>query len=85
MYLVIDKELINEEPIVYGLFTTEEKANDTKNHIVNLTTEEVFAVDPKESGVDREYDEKWIRKQIADTVAIVEIKEFDKILFKEGE
>jgi hypothetical protein len=83
MYLVIDKELTNEEPIVYGLFTTEAKANETKNHIIDLAAEEVFAVDPKESGVDREYDEHWVRKQIADTVAIVEIKEFDKILFKE--
>lgn len=83
MYLVIDKEQINEEPIVYGLFTTEEKANEAKNHIIDLATEEVFAVDPKESGVDREYDEHWVRKQIADTIAIVEIKEFDKILFKE--
>ena len=83
MYLVIDKELANEEPIVYGLFITEEKANETKNHIVDLTVEEVFAIDPKESGVDREYDEHWVRKQIADTIAIIEIKEFDKILFKE--
>lgn len=83
MYLVIDKELTNEEPIIYGLFTTEEKASEAKNHIVDLATEEVFVVDPKESGVDREYDEHWVRKQIADTIAIVEIKEFDKILFKE--
>jgi hypothetical protein len=83
MYLVIDKELTNEEPIVYGLFTTEEKANEAKNHIVDLATEEVFVIDPKESGVDREYDEHWVKKQIADTVAIIEIKEFDKILFKE--
>ena len=83
MYLVIDKEQINEEPIVYGLFTTKEKANEAKNHIVDLTTEEVFAINPKESGIDREYDEHWVRKQITNTVAIIEIKEFDKILFKE--
>lgn len=83
MYLVIDKELANEEPIVYGLFTTEEKAEEAKNYIVGLTVDEVFAVDPKESGVDREYDECWVRKQIADTIATIEIKEFDKILFKE--
>ncbi len=87
MYLVIDKEQINEEPIVYGLFTTEEKANEAKNHIIDLTAEEVFAVDPKESGVDREYDEKWVRAEIDETLIIIEITELDKFIvpLPEGE
>ena len=87
MYLVIDKEQISEKPIVYGLFTTEEKANRAKERIAKICLEEIFNTDPSESGLDREYDESWVRAEIDETLVIIEIAELDKFIvpLPEGE
>ena len=88
MFILGDKEcLINDEPIIYGIFSSEEKLNKAKEDIINMIIEAVFETDPKESGLDREIDEKWVRRDAEETLFIKEVKELDTIIVElpEGE
>lgn len=88
MFIFMDKEATqNDMPLIYGIFSSKEKANKAKERIAKICLEEIFNTDPSESGLDREYDESWVRAEIDETLVIIEVAELDKFIvpLPEGE
>ena len=84
----MDKEVTqNDVPLVYGIFSSKEKVDKAKDRIIEMCVEEIFNTDPSESGLDREYDETWVRAEIDETLVIIEVAELDKFIvpLPEGE
>ena len=57
-------------PPVYGVFDSEMAAEEACETIVNLMVEECLAEDPLESGLDRDIDEAWLRKDCRSSLGI---------------
>lgn len=88
MFIFMDKEVTqNDVPLVYGIFSSKEKVDKAKDRIIEMCVEEIFNTDPSESGLDREYDETWVRAEIDETLVIIEVAELDKFIvpLPEGE
>ena len=60
LYIVYDYDGVNSTP-VYGVFTSLEKAVAACKEIVEDMVCDCLAEDPKESGLNKEYDEDWLR------------------------
>lgn len=69
LYIVYDYDGVNSTP-VYGVFTSMEKAVEACKDLVEDMVCDCLAEDPKESGLDREYDEEWLRKDCLRSLAI---------------
>ena len=69
LYIVYDAEGVCEPP-VFGVFNSKEAAEEACETIVNLVVEECFAEDPVESGLDREIDKEWLRKDCRSSLGI---------------
>lgn len=69
LYIVYDAEGVHEPP-VYGVFDSKEAAEEACEAIINLIVEECLAEDPAESGLDREIDEAWLRKDCRSLLGI---------------
>ena len=69
VYIIYDYEGVNESP-VYGVFTDLDEALKACKEIAKTMTEECFSTDPKESGLDREYDEKAVYNSCLRSLAI---------------
>lgn len=69
LYIIYDADGVHEPP-VYGVFNSKEAAEEACEVIVNLMVEECFAEDPIESGLDKEIDKEWIRKDCRNSLGI---------------
>lgn len=69
LYVIYDAEGVCEPP-VFGVFNSKEAAEEACETIVNLVVEECFAEDPIESGLNREIDEAWLRKDCRSSLGI---------------
>ena len=69
LYIVYDAEGASEPP-VFGVFTSMDKAIEGCKEIVETLVKECLAEDPKESGLDKEYDEAWLRKDCLRSLGI---------------
>ena len=69
LYVVYDVEGVSNPP-VYGVFDSKEAAEEACETIVNLVVEECLAEDSAESGLNREIDEAWLRKDCRSSLAI---------------
>ena len=65
-YAIVDTDI----PIIYGVYTDPIKAESEAEAIINLIVEKVFAVDPKESGLNRETDYEEQKQQISSIIEI---------------
>ena len=65
-YAIVDTDI----PIIYGVYTDPIKAESEAEVIVNQFVEKVFAVDPKESGLNRETDYEEQKRQISSIIKI---------------
>ena len=78
IYVIYDADGGSADPVL-GVFDDLELANDAIEVWVERELEACFAVDPAESGLDRELDKDWLRKEIRNSV---KIKEFDGYCMK---
>lgn len=69
LYIIYNADGVHEPP-VYGIFDSEMAAEEACETIVNLMVEECLAEDPIESGLDREIDEAWLRKECRNSLGI---------------
>lgn len=69
LYIVYDADGAQEPP-VYGVFTSMEDAIKGCNWLVEQFVKECLETDPKESGIDLEYDLDWLRKDCQRSLAI---------------
>ena len=70
-YVVYDADGGSTDYVI-GLFDNQEALKRGIDNWVENELELCFAEDPKESGLDRETDEKWLRKQIKESIGIKE-------------
>ena len=81
LYIVCDADGVNEPP-VYGVFTSYEYAQKAADWLVQKMVEECLAVDPKESGIDAEFDIPWLEKDIRNSLKIEPIPVgLNKVMF----
>lgn len=69
LYILMDAEGCNENP-VYGVFTKYEYAQKAFDWLVKRMMDDCLAVDPKESGIDIEFDLEWLEKDIRNSLKI---------------
>lgn len=69
LYILMDAEGCNENPI-YGVFTKYEYAQRAADWLVKKMVKDCLAEDPKESGIDPEYDIDWLIKDCHQNLAI---------------
>jgi hypothetical protein len=69
LYIVYDADGVHEPP-VYGVFTSLEDAIKGCDWLVEQFVKECLETDPKESGIDPEYDLDWLRKDCRNSLAI---------------
>lgn len=69
LYIVYDADGAHEPP-VYGVFTSTEDAIKGCDWLVEQFVKECLETDPKESGIDPEYDLDWLRKDCRRSLAI---------------
>ena len=62
---------------VLGVYNSEEALAAAKKRIATEWTEDCFAVDPKESGLIREYDYDRIYKECCDTLKVATFAGFN--------
>lgn len=72
-YVVYDADGGSTDCVI-GLFNNTDALERGIEAWVENELELCFAEDPKESGLDREIDEKWLRKQIKASIGIKEFK-----------
>ena len=70
-YVVYDADGGSTDCVI-GLFDNQEALERGIDNWVENELKLCFAEDPKESGLDRETDEKWLRKQIKESIGIKE-------------
>ena len=69
LYIVYDADGAHESP-VYGVFTSMEDAIKGCDWLVEQFVKECLETDPKESGIDPEYDLEWLKKDCRRALAI---------------
>ena len=69
LYIVYDADGVHEPP-VYGVFTSMEDAIKGCDWLVEQFVKECLETDPKESGIDPEYDLELLRKDCRMSLAI---------------
>jgi hypothetical protein len=81
LYILMDAEGCNENP-VYGVFTKYEYAQKAADWLVKKMVEECLAVDPKESGIDAEFDTPWLERDVRNSLKIEPIPTgLNKVMF----
>ena len=69
LYIVYDADGAHEPP-VYGVFTSMKEAIKGCDWLVEQFVKECLETDPKESGIDPEYDLEWLKKDCQKSLAI---------------
>ena len=69
LYIIYDVDGIHEPPI-YGVFTSMKDAIKACDWLAEQFVKECLETDPKESGIDPEYDLEWLKKDCQKTLAI---------------
>ena len=69
LYIIYDVDGIHEPPI-YGVFTSMKDAIKACDWLTEQFVKECLETDPKESGIDPEYDLEWLKKDCRRALAI---------------
>ena len=69
LYILYDADGVHEAP-VYGVFTSYDAAEKGANMLVEKMVKDCLAEDPKESGIDPEYDMDWLIRDCRESLAI---------------
>ena len=77
LYVVYDAEGANDKPI-YGVFQYKHLAEAACELLAKKWTEDLFAADPKETGLD-ESDRPWVEQQCLAGLAIQELNGINRI------
>ena len=69
LYIVYDADGVHEPP-VYGVFTSKKDAIKGCDWLVEQFVKECLETEPKESGIDPEYDLEWLKEDCRRSLAI---------------